>query len=84
VRLHKVINRVHRGTTYYRWVLAVPPREVRNLGWVDGQRLDLFVQGASLTLHPSRYSAPRLGRRSSEDLREVATEKAGRRSNPAP
>jgi hypothetical protein len=53
VRLHKVINRVHQGTTYYRWVLSVSPRSVRDLGWVDGQELSVFVRGSTLWIQPA-------------------------------
>jgi hypothetical protein len=53
VRLHKVVNRVHQGTTYYRWVLSVPPRSVRDLGWVDGQELSVLVRGSILWIQPA-------------------------------
>ena len=80
MRLHKVVNRVYHGTTYYRWVVSIPPKEVRNLGWVDGQRLDLFVHGSSLTLQPSRAAPPHRGAPSSEAMREIALDKAPRRA----
>jgi hypothetical protein len=64
VRLHKVINRVHQGTTYYRWVLSVPPRSVRELGWVDGQELSVLVRGSTLSIQPAaRFRASGLGPR---------------------
>jgi hypothetical protein len=58
VRLHKVINRVHEGTTYYRWVLSVPPRSVRDLGWVDGQELAVQVRGSILWIQPGMKARP--------------------------
>ncbi|HKV90799.1 MAG TPA: hypothetical protein VJQ43_06360 [Thermoplasmata archaeon] len=59
MRIHKVINRVHEGTTYYRWVLSVPPKNVRDLGWVDGQELETIVRGTSLWVQPSVRRTPR-------------------------
>jgi hypothetical protein len=61
MRLHKVINRVYEGTTYYRWVISVPPKNVRELGWVDGQELDTTVRGSTLWVAPS--FRPRSGQR---------------------
>jgi hypothetical protein len=53
VRIHKVVNRVYEGKVYYRWVLSVPPKDVRELGWVDGQELETTVRGSSLSVAPS-------------------------------
>ena len=53
MRLHKVINRVHEGTVYYRWVLSIPPKSVREAGWVDGQELEAVVSGSRLWIQPS-------------------------------
>lgn len=61
MRIHKVINRVHEGTVYYRWVLSIPPKNVRELGWVDGQQLETTVRGSMLWVAPSLH--PRPGRR---------------------
>jgi hypothetical protein len=63
MRIHKVVNRVYEGTTYYRWVLSVPPRDVRELGWVDGQELEATVRGSVLSISPSlRRQTARRGR----------------------
>jgi antitoxin component of MazEF toxin-antitoxin module len=53
MRLHKVVNRVYAGTTYYRWVISIPPKRVRELGWTDGQELETVVRGAALWVQPS-------------------------------
>jgi hypothetical protein len=52
MRLRKVINRAHKGTTYYRWLLSISPRDVRRLGWVHGQELRTAVRGAVLSIEP--------------------------------
>ncbi|MCI4362926.1 MAG: hypothetical protein L3K13_01290 [Thermoplasmata archaeon] len=54
MRLHKVVNRVYEGKTYYRWVLSVPPKGIRELGWVDGQELQASVRGTALVVEPAR------------------------------
>jgi hypothetical protein len=67
VRARKVINRVFRGTTYYRWIVSVPPKEILKLGWVDGQPLQCFVRGSTLVIEPSSGAThARKGVRSSD------------------
>jgi hypothetical protein len=61
MRVHKVVNRVYEGKTYYRWVVSIPPKDVRALGWTDGQELDGVVRGTSLWVSPS--TRPRALRR---------------------
>jgi hypothetical protein len=58
MRLHKVINRVHEGTVYYRWVLSIPPKRIREAGWVDGQELEAVVSGSRIWIQPSLRSRP--------------------------
>lgn len=48
-----MVNRVHAGTTYYRWVVSIPPKRVRELGWTDGQELEAVVRGGTLSVQPS-------------------------------
>jgi antitoxin component of MazEF toxin-antitoxin module len=58
MRLHKVINREVEETVYYRWVLSIPPKDVKDLGWVDGQELETVVNGTSLSIRPSTRHRP--------------------------
>lgn len=76
MRIHKVINRVHEGTVYYRWVLSVPPKNVRDLGWVDGQELEMVVRGTSLWVQPAVRRSPRRGSERTDGMEEAL----GRRS----
>ena len=58
MRIHKVVNRVYEGTTYYRWVVSVSPKSVRELGWVDGQELETTVRGSVLSIAPKVHLRP--------------------------
>ncbi len=71
MRLRKVVNRVYEGTVYYRWVLSVPPRQVRELGWVDGQELETIPHGSSLWIQPATRARRSLPRRRSSTLEET-------------
>ena len=53
MRIHKVVNRVVDGKVYYRWILSVSPKDVRELGWTDGQELETAVRGSSLWVQPA-------------------------------
>lgn len=58
MRARKVINRSFRGTTYYRWILSVSPKDIQKLGWVDGQPLKAVVRGATLWIEPAAGVSP--------------------------
>jgi hypothetical protein len=58
MRARKVVNRVYQGRTYYRWLLSVSPKEIQQLGWVDGQKLKTYVRGSTLTIEPGVASSP--------------------------
>ncbi len=80
MRLHKVVNRVYEGRTYYRWVLSVPPKRVRELGWNDGLELEAVVRGSSLWIQPSLRPPPARHDRPSDALEEEVRRKTmGRR-----
>jgi hypothetical protein len=79
MRLRKVINREYEGTTYYRWLLSVPPKDVRALGWVDGQELTTTVHGSTLWIVPSVRPRPSTGPRAGPSLEEEIQRKSARR-----
>ncbi|MCI4325351.1 MAG: hypothetical protein L3K00_05690 [Thermoplasmata archaeon] len=67
MRARKVVNRVYEGRTYYRWLLSISPKEIQQLGWVDGQPLKAYVRGSTLTIEPGVVNGPaRRGSRSSD------------------
>lgn len=59
MRLHKAVNRVHEGTTYYRWIVSIPPRAIRELGWTDGQLLEATIRGNVLWIGPLIGARPK-------------------------
>ncbi|HTW55290.1 MAG TPA: hypothetical protein VMG36_02430 [Thermoplasmata archaeon] len=81
MKLHKVVNRIYEGTTYYRWTVSVPPRRIRELGWTDGQELDAVVRGSSLWIQPALRAPPARPDRPADALEEeVRRRTLGRRS----
>ena len=79
MRIRKVVNRVYEGKLYYRWLLSVPPRQIGELGWVDGQALETSVRGKSLWIRPSPRVRPGRRPRSVKDLAEPIARRELRR-----
>ncbi|HTT16231.1 MAG TPA: hypothetical protein VMH49_02570 [Thermoplasmata archaeon] len=80
MRLHKVVNRVYQGTTYYRWTVSLPPKRIRELGWTDGQELEAVVRGSGLWIQTSLRPLPGRRERAPDALAEEVRRKTlGRR-----
>jgi antitoxin component of MazEF toxin-antitoxin module len=72
MKLHKLINRVHRGKTYYRWVVTLPPRRIREIGWFAGQTLQAEVRGDALVLRAAPPAPRPRGRSRAAQISEAA------------
>jgi hypothetical protein len=66
VKLLRPLNRVCRGKAYYRWILMIPPAQVRELGWQAGEELEtrvergvLYTRRARGKVGPKRREKPR-------------------------
>ncbi len=61
MKLQKQLSRHFAGREYPKWVVVLPPRVVRELGWKEGQELVAEIEGRSLRVrlagerkHPPR------------------------------
>jgi len=43
MKLQKQISRKIDDKTYAKWVITIPPTEIKKLGWTDGEDLELKV-----------------------------------------
>jgi antitoxin component of MazEF toxin-antitoxin module len=50
VKLQKQLSRHFGGREYPKWVVVLPPKLVRELGWREGQELRAEKQGRGLRL----------------------------------
>lgn len=83
MRARKVINRVYQGRTYYRWILSISPKDILQLGWVDGQSLKSYVRGSTLTIEPGVAARPTRRRTDPSDLEgNVRRRSIGREPDP--
>jgi hypothetical protein len=54
MKLHRLVNRKHKGVTYYRFLIMVPPEHVVALKWKEGQELEMDVRGGVLHVRTAR------------------------------
>jgi hypothetical protein len=53
VKLQKQLSRHFGGREYAKWVVVLPPKIVKELGWNEGLELRVDVEGRSLRLKPA-------------------------------
>ncbi len=56
VRRQRSFSRRYHGKVYAKWIIVVPPKQVRELGWDEGDNLEGVVRGHALVLR--RKEAP--------------------------
>lgn len=55
MRLQKQKTREVKGKEYFRWTVVIPPDEVEELGWEEGEELTSIPRGEKLVIErPSR------------------------------
>lgn len=54
VKLQRQLNRRARGKEYAKWVLVLPPRIIRDLGWKQGEEFEFQIHGKTLRLRTLR------------------------------
>lgn len=52
VKLQKQVSRRLGDKEYAKWVVVLPPRIVRELGWKEGQDLKFQMDGRTLRMRP--------------------------------
>lgn len=40
MRLQRLKAREYKGKTIYKWVIVVPPKDIEELGWKEGNELE--------------------------------------------
>jgi antitoxin component of MazEF toxin-antitoxin module len=54
MRLQKQVNRKVQDRKYSKYVLVVPPQEIEELGWQEGEELEPEVKGKKLIISPKQ------------------------------
>jgi antitoxin component of MazEF toxin-antitoxin module len=50
MRLQKQLSRKVGATEYSKYVTVIPPEKVKELGWKDGQELDVEIKDGKLVI----------------------------------
>lgn len=60
MKLQRQLSRVVGKTQYAKWVVTIPPRQINELGWHEGEKLESNVNGKALVVKKSNNpdSAP--------------------------
>ena len=53
MKLQKQLSRHFGGKEYSKWVVVLPPKLVKALGWAEGQELEARLDGKGLRIKPS-------------------------------
>jgi bifunctional DNA-binding transcriptional regulator/antitoxin component of YhaV-PrlF toxin-antitoxin module len=56
MRLQKQKTREVKGKEYFRWTVVIPPKEVEELGWKEGDELEPLKEGRKLVIEPKKPS----------------------------
>lgn len=50
MQLQKRLSRAYKGKEYPKWIITIPPKLVKLLGWKEGQELEAENKGSELIL----------------------------------
>ena len=50
LRLQRQVSRKYKGREYSKWVVTVPPEQIEQLGWQEGDFLEGSVTSQQLTI----------------------------------
>ena len=54
MKLQRIVSRKVGGKTYYKWQLTIPPAQVEQVGWKEGQEIAVEARGEELRLRPHK------------------------------
>ncbi len=60
MKLQKQLSRRLGAREYAKWVVVLPPRIIRELGWKEGQELKFQIDGRTLRMRPFVRNVRRL------------------------
>jgi len=82
MRLLKQVSRLIGDNEYSKWIIIVPPSQVEELGWKEGEELESCVKGKSLLIKPQTKEKEKPPKMSYLEFRDkisalLSTEKEG-------
>jgi len=56
MRLQKQLSRKVGNKEYPKWVITIPPKQIKTLGWTEGEFLDSETNDQELVIHKEDMS----------------------------
>jgi len=50
MKLQKQLSRKVGTTEYAKWVIVIPPENIKEMGWKEGQELEVEIKDNKLTI----------------------------------
>ncbi len=69
MRLQKQTSRIVGKIEYSKWVITVPPQQIGELGWNEGEELESKVSSNSLIVRRANNPKPKVEKMTYEDFR---------------
>lgn len=54
MKLQKQLSRKIGNAVYSKWAVTIPPKKIEEIGWKEGQELDIAVKNGVLLLKPKK------------------------------
>lgn len=54
MRLQKRLSRIVAGKEYVKWVITIPPSNIKKLGWREGEELEAVIKNNKLIIKPKK------------------------------
>ena len=74
MKLQKQVSRLVGDNEYVKWVIIIPPAQVQQLGWSEGEELESFVEGTFLRITKSTSQKPKLEKMSYAEFKARISE----------
>jgi bifunctional DNA-binding transcriptional regulator/antitoxin component of YhaV-PrlF toxin-antitoxin module len=54
MKLQKQLSRQYKGVNYPKYIVAIPPKQVEQVGWEEGTELEAEVKDNEIVLKPKK------------------------------
>lgn len=52
MKLQKQLSKKTNKKLYFKWIVSIPPKKIKEAGLKEGQELDIEIQGNKIILEP--------------------------------
>jgi antitoxin component of MazEF toxin-antitoxin module len=70
LKLQCQVSRVVGATKYVKWVVTLPPKQINEVGWQEGDELESKVNGKTLVVKKSNNPDPKPSKMTYEEFRD--------------